>query len=140
MNATPAPDGRPQPHPPAACGTQSAQSPQTAEASTVPRQKGRSQEAERLRHGTTDLLDHPDPHTAAQAAAVENLLRCWVRENDMAAPEHGSLRIPLKASGTALLVPVDYWSPTGWHRFGPLVWKTAPPPRHRSTPSPSPRS
>ncbi|WP_125264763.1 IucA/IucC family protein [Streptomyces alboflavus] len=126
MNATPAPDGRPQPHPPAACGTQSAQSPQTAEAGTVPRQKGRSQEAERLRHGTTDLLDHPDPHTAAQAAAVENLLRCWVRENDMAAPEHGSLRIPLKASGTALLVPVDYWSPTGWHRFGPPCLEDGP--------------
>ncbi|WJV45741.1 IucA/IucC family protein [Streptomyces flavofungini] len=126
MNATPAPDGRPQPHSPGACGTQSAQSPQTAEASTVPRQKGRSQEAERLRHGTTDLLDHPDPHTAAQAAAVENLLRCWVRENDMAPPEHGSLRIPLEASGTALLVPVDYWSPTGWHRFGPPCLQDGP--------------
>ncbi|MGW5640631.1 PspA-associated protein PspAB, partial [Streptomyces sp. NPDC003832] len=25
-------------------------------------------------------FDHPDPHIAAQAAAVENLLRCWVRE------------------------------------------------------------
>lgn len=126
MNATPAPDGRPQPHPPGACGTPSAQSSQTAEAGTVPRQKGRSQEAERLRHGTTDLLDHPDPHTAAQAAAVENLLRCWVRENDMAPPDHGSLRIPLEASGTALLVPVDYWSPTGWHRFGPPCLEDGP--------------
>ncbi|MCI3271923.1 iron transporter [Streptomyces sp. 7R015] len=28
------------------------------------------------------------------------------------------LRIPLPSSGTALLVPVHYWSPTGWHRFG----------------------
>nr|WP_229909956.1 IucA/IucC family protein [Streptomyces flavofungini] len=79
-----------------------------------------------MRHGTTDLLDHPDPHTAAQAAAVENLLRCWVRENDMAAPGHGSLRIPLEASGTALLVPVDYWSPTGWHRFGPPCLEDGP--------------
>ncbi|PZG77786.1 iron transporter, partial [Streptomyces sp. NTH33] len=25
---------------------------------------------------------------------------------------------PLPASGTALLVPVRHWSPTGWHRFG----------------------
>ncbi|MEV5431876.1 IucA/IucC family protein [Streptomyces sp. NPDC052701] len=66
----------------------------------------------------TDLLDHPDPHIAAQAAAVENLLRCWVRETGTPAPDDGLLRIPLPASGTALLAPVHYWSPTGWHRFG----------------------
>ncbi|WNC03068.1 IucA/IucC family protein [Streptomyces sp. CGMCC 4.7035] len=66
----------------------------------------------------TDLLEHPDPHTAAQAATVENLLRCWVRENDIAAPAGDTLRIPLPATGTALLTPVHYWSPTGWHRFG----------------------
>nr|WP_234443115.1 IucA/IucC family protein [Streptomyces cellulosae] len=66
-----------------------------------------------------DLLEHPDPNTAAEAAAVENLLRCWVREaNLLAAPDNGILRIPLPASGTALLAPVHYWSPTGWHRFG----------------------
>ncbi|MFG3236293.1 IucA/IucC family protein [Streptomyces antibioticus] len=65
-----------------------------------------------------DLLDHPDPHTAAQAAAVENLLRCWVRETDLPAPADGTLRIPLPASGTALLTPVLHWSPTGCHRFG----------------------
>ena len=65
-----------------------------------------------------DLLDHPDPHTAAQAAAVENLLRCWVREADLAAPGDGTLHVPLPASGIALLVPVHYWSPAGWHRFG----------------------
>ncbi|WP_442816712.1 IucA/IucC family protein [Streptomyces sp. NBC_01304] len=29
--------------------------------------------------------------------------------------------MPLDASGTALLVPVRYWSPTGWHRFGAPV-------------------
>ncbi|MDN0197547.1 IucA/IucC family protein [Streptomyces sp. S.PNR 29] len=70
-------------------------------------------------HGaTTDLLEHPDPHTAAQAAAVENLLRCWVREHSLPAPDDGILRIPLPAGGTALLAPVHYWSPTGWHRFG----------------------
>ncbi|MPY64771.1 IucA/IucC family protein, partial [Streptomyces spongiae] len=28
-------------------------------------------------------------------------------------------RIPLPTTGTALLAPVLYWSPTGWHRFGP---------------------
>ncbi|WP_338783533.1 IucA/IucC family protein [Streptomyces sp. DG1A-41] len=67
---------------------------------------------------TTDLLEHPDPHAVAQAAAVEALLRCWVRETSRPAPTDGLLRIPLPASGTALLAPVRYWSPTGWHRFG----------------------
>ncbi|MET9679068.1 IucA/IucC family protein [Streptomyces coeruleorubidus] len=67
---------------------------------------------------TADLLEHPDPHTVAQAAAVETLLRCWVRETNQTAPADGILRIPLPASGTALLAPVRYWSPTGWHRFG----------------------
>ncbi|OUC88292.1 iron transporter [Streptomyces swartbergensis] len=67
---------------------------------------------------TADLLEHPDPYTVAQAAAVETLLRCWVRETNQTAPADGILRIPLPASGTALLAPVRYWSPTGWHRFG----------------------
>ncbi|MEV2215703.1 IucA/IucC family protein [Streptomyces sp. NPDC050997] len=71
-----------------------------------------------MRGAALDLLEHPDPHTAAGAAAVENLLRCWVREANLAAPGNGILRIPLRASGTALLAPVQYWSPTGWHRFG----------------------
>ncbi|WP_415924822.1 IucA/IucC family protein [Streptomyces sp. AK04-3B] len=70
------------------------------------------------RQSTVDLLDHPDPHTAAQAAAVENLLRCWVREAGLPAPADGLLRVPLPASGVALLAPVLYWSPTGMHRFG----------------------
>ncbi|WP_369232832.1 IucA/IucC family siderophore biosynthesis protein [Streptomyces sp. R21] len=116
MNATPAPDGRPHTHEPAAGGTQAPLAP-TAEP-VVPRQKGGAGEAERLRGCTADLLEHPDAQTAAQAAGVENLLRCWVRENDLAAPDDGTLRIPLPASGTALLAPVHYWSPTGWHRFG----------------------
>lgn len=114
MNATPASDGPPHPHVPGACGTQSSL---VVEPGTVPRQQG-GRQTEQLRGATADLLEHPDPHTAAQAAAIENLLRCWVRENDFPAPEHGALRIPLKASGTALLVPVYYWSATGWHRFG----------------------
>ncbi|GAA3127282.1 IucA/IucC family protein [Streptomyces rectiviolaceus] len=114
MNATPAFDGPPHPHVPGACGKQSAL---VAEPGTVPRQKG-GRQTEQLRGATADLLEHPDPHTAAQVAAIENLLRCWVRENDFPAPEHGALRIPLDASGTALLVPVHYWSATGWHRFG----------------------
>ncbi|MGW2720363.1 IucA/IucC family protein [Streptomyces sp. NPDC001492] len=84
--------------------------------------------AESPRPATADLLDHPDPHTAAEAAAVENLLRCWVREAGLHAPEDGTLRIPLPASGTALLAPVHYWSPTGWHRFGLPFLANAPAP------------
>ncbi|MFD5005979.1 IucA/IucC family protein [Streptomyces mutabilis] len=59
-----------------------------------------------------------DPYAEAQTAAVENLLRCWARETDARAPVDGSLAVPLPASGTALAVPVLYWSPTGRHRFG----------------------
>ncbi|NEE08127.1 iron transporter [Streptomyces sp. SID7499] len=74
----------------------------------------------------SDPLEHPDPHAVAQAAAVENLLRCWARETDQPAPADDILRIPLPASGTALLAPVRYWSPTGWHRFGPPRLADAP--------------
>ncbi|WP_405822884.1 IucA/IucC family protein [Streptomyces sp. NBC_01390] len=103
MNSTPVPEGR---------------SHIVPARETVPRQKGTAGGAEWARGATADLLEHLDPHTAAQAAATENLLRCWVRENDLTAPEDGTLRIPLPTSGTALLAPVHYWSPTGWHRFG----------------------
>jgi siderophore synthetase component len=74
-----------------------------------------------------DLLDHPDPRTAAQSAAVENLLRCWVRETGLAVSDIGvtALRIPLPNSGTDLTAPVRYWSPTGWHRFAPPRLATA---------------
>ncbi len=84
----------------------------------MPRQKAAAGSAQWARGATADLLEHLDPHTAAQAAATENLLRCWVRENNLTAPTDGTLRIPLPTSGTALLAPVHYWSPTGWHRFG----------------------
>ncbi|MGW2561941.1 IucA/IucC family protein [Streptomyces sp. NPDC001514] len=73
-----------------------------------------------------DPLDHPDPHIAGDAAALESLLRCWVRENDLPRPDGRTLRIPLDASGSALLVPVLYWSATGWHRFGPPSLEGAP--------------
>ncbi|MEU1179479.1 IucA/IucC family protein [Streptomyces sp. NPDC005820] len=75
---------------------------------------------------TAHPLDHADPHTAAQAATVESLLRCWVREAGLPAPADGTLRVPLSASGTALLTPVHHWSPTGWHRFGLLHLADAP--------------
>lgn len=111
----PTPDNRTSTQPPTAPSLPSSPRPHR-----TPSQAGPPQQ-ERLRGATTpDLLDHPDPHTAAEAAAVENLLRCWVRESNLPAPAHGTgtLRVPLPASGTALHVPVQYWSPTGWHRFG----------------------
>ncbi|MFJ7336679.1 IucA/IucC family protein [Streptomyces sp. NPDC101116] len=74
----------------------------------------------------TDPLEHPDPHTVAQTSAVETLLRCWARETNQHAPADGILRIPLPASGTALLAPVRHWSPTGWHRFDPPRLADAP--------------
>ncbi|QNP69783.1 iron transporter [Streptomyces roseirectus] len=58
------------------------------------------------------------PHTLAQAAATENLLRCWVRETSVPPPDAGHLRIPLPSSGLTLIAPVHHWSPTGLHRFG----------------------
>ncbi|MFG3155080.1 IucA/IucC family protein [Streptomyces sp. NPDC048219] len=70
--------------------------------------------------------DDPDPHGTARAAAVGNLLRCWTREAGLPAPDDGLLTIPLPASGTALVVPVPYWSPTGMHRFGPPRLTGAP--------------
>ncbi|MFF1276429.1 IucA/IucC family protein [Streptomyces marokkonensis] len=84
----------------------------------VPHQEGKPPGAEWPGDTAVCPLEHPDPHRVAQAAAVENLLRCWVRETGLPAPDAGILRVPLPASGTALLVPVLYRSPTGWHRFG----------------------
>ncbi|WP_328788432.1 MULTISPECIES: IucA/IucC family protein [unclassified Streptomyces] len=129
----------PQPRPGGAPGAPAEQLPPVAAASvtgtgagataTVPRQKDgtprpRSGWTSPLRLEPTtlpDLLNHPDPAVAAEAAAVENLLRCWVRESGLGRPDGPAgtpLRIPLPASGTALLVPVRHWSHAGWHRFG----------------------
>ncbi|MFD3465799.1 IucA/IucC family protein [Streptomyces sp. NPDC058682] len=129
----------PQPRPGGAPGAPAEQLPPVAAAAapgtgagatpTVPRQKDGTP---RPRTGWTsplrlepttlpDLLNHPDPAVAAEAAAVENLLRCWVRESGLGRPDGPAgtpLRIPLPASGTALLVPVRHWSHAGWHRFG----------------------
>ncbi|MDT3400578.1 IucA/IucC family protein [Streptomyces sp. B1866] len=74
-----------------------------------------------------DPLDHPVPRVAADAATVECLLRCWVRETGPPRPAGGALLVPLAATGGALLVPVRYWSATGWHRFGPPALESAPP-------------
>lgn len=120
MNPTPVPDVP-------------AHTPLTVESATVPRQQTGAADEPRGSAAETavdrpagDHLDHPDPQQAADAAAVENLLRCWARENNLARPEGDVLRIPLTMSGTALLAPVRYWSATGWHRFGLPSLESAP--------------
>ncbi|MFI1765022.1 IucA/IucC family protein [Streptomyces sp. NPDC020800] len=124
MNATPTPDGRsgspddqedsgPQPSP-------------VPSAESVPQQKRRTPGAVRADEPGTEPLENPDPYIAAQASAVENLLRCWVRETNLVASATSALRIPLPTSGTALIAPVRYCSPTGWHRFGPPRLAGAP--------------
>ncbi|MBX9397675.1 iron transporter [Streptomyces sp. TRM72054] len=125
MTTTPTPDRRFRTPAQRRCGSHTTPAATTA---TVPGQQGGRQQAEGLYGSATDLLDHPDAHTVAQAAAVENLLRCWVRETRLPAPDHGTLRIPLPASGTVLLAPVHYWSRTGWHRFGLPHMADAPEP------------
>ncbi|MEV0036698.1 IucA/IucC family protein [Streptomyces sp. NPDC050804] len=144
MNPTPSPDvpeadGRSTPHPRNhdqghERGNDLARAARTVESPTVPRQPEGGFD-EQLPAATApfagptvvaDQLDHPDPQKAADAAATENLLRCWVRETDLPRPDGSVLRIPLDASGTALLVPVRYWSATGWHRFGMPFLENAP--------------
>ncbi|MFF9086522.1 IucA/IucC family protein [Streptomyces sp. NPDC014991] len=124
MNATPTPDGHSgAPDEPGGSGAPATPVPLTE---SLPQQKRRDADLTRRTEPGADPLESPDPRTAAQAAAVENLLRCWVRETGLAAPTTGSLHIPLPASGTALTVPVRYWSPTGWHRLGPPRFTGAP--------------
>lgn len=75
-----------------------------------------------------DPLEQPDAYAAADAAGVEGLLRCWAREAALAAPQDGTLRVPLPASGTTLLVPVRHWSAVGHHRFGTARFEAGGPP------------
>ncbi|MFI6586970.1 IucA/IucC family protein [Embleya sp. NPDC050493] len=66
----------------------------------------------------TDHLDAPEARRAADGATVECLLRCWVRERALPRPQSSVLNIDLPAIGRTVTVPVRYWSPSGWHRFG----------------------
>ncbi|MFF1346724.1 IucA/IucC family protein [Streptomyces sp. NPDC058322] len=128
MNPTPTPTPRADGSSP----NQQLAGPLVLEQSTVPRQMTAPLDERCIPKPTAtggapaDPLDHPDPLRAADSAGAENLLRCWVRETGPAGPDGPTLRIPLPASGTALLVPVLYWSATGWHRFGPPVLEGAP--------------
>ncbi|MEU6811669.1 IucA/IucC family protein, partial [Streptomyces sp. NPDC046831] len=71
------------------------------------------------RSGTDPLL-HPDAAIAAEHAATENLLRCWARETGAAPGPDGVLRVPVLGGAAQVTAPVRYWSPCGWHRFGPV--------------------
>ncbi|MFG3015732.1 IucA/IucC family protein [Streptomyces cinerochromogenes] len=124
MNAPATPDGRS--GTPDDQGSPGAPSSAAPLPESVPPQKKREAHPARGTAAGADPLENPDPGAVAQAAAVENLLRCWVRETGLAAPTTGSLRIPLPASGTALIAPVRHWSPTGWHRFDPPHLADAP--------------
>lgn len=59
-----------------------------------------------------------DAARIAEAATVNGLLRCWVRETGVPVPETGDLYLPLQAASTAVCAEVRYCSPTGHHRFG----------------------
>nr|WP_232246604.1 IucA/IucC family protein [Kitasatospora mediocidica] len=85
----------------------------TGAPATVPRQLDQSAES--------DPLLHQDPAVAAGQAAVEALLRCWVRETGAAPDQDGVLRIPVLGGTARLLADVRHWSLCGWHRFGPAV-------------------
>jgi len=116
LHTNPTADSRIRPSEPGLPGTQPPPEPATEAA--LGRQAGSGHPERQRPDAAHDFLQHSDPHIAAESAAVENLLRCWVREANIPVPTHGTLRIPLPASGTVLLAPVHYSSATGWHRFG----------------------
>ncbi|WEB44063.1 iron transporter [Streptomyces yunnanensis] len=66
-----------------------------------------------------DPLDDADALRVGDAAAMETLLRAYVRETGIDVPAAGqALLLDLPASQLTLSVPVRYRSATGWHRFG----------------------
>ncbi|MET9953855.1 IucA/IucC family protein [Streptomyces sp. NPDC006339] len=73
---------------------------------------------------STDPLLHPDPTVAAEHAAAETLLRCWVRETGATPDPDGVLRVPVLEGAAWIVAPVSYWSPCGWHRFGTVTLDT----------------
>ena len=67
-----------------------------------------------------DPVHDLDPVRAANAAAAENLLRCWIRETGVERPADHVLRLDLRATGIRVQAQVRTWSAVGWHRFGPV--------------------
>ncbi|WP_019816312.1 IucA/IucC family protein [Saccharomonospora saliphila] len=66
-----------------------------------------------------DPLHSRDARASAEHAHLEALLRCWLTETARRV-EAGPLRLALPATGLTLVTDVRHWSPTGWHRFGPV--------------------
>ncbi|MBK3582113.1 iron transporter, partial [Streptomyces sp. MBT65] len=89
MNLTPTSDGHSYEASPRHTRTLTESASASSSGESVPRQQPRSPEVGQPRGTIADPLEHPDPHTAAQTAAVENLLRCWVRETNLPAPTNG---------------------------------------------------
>ena len=59
----------------------------------------------------------PAAERIADAAALDGLLRCWVRENAVAVPPAGPLVLDLPLVAARLRADVVHWSATGHHRF-----------------------
>ncbi|MEU8137932.1 IucA/IucC family protein [Streptodolium elevatio] len=57
---------------------------------------------------------------AADQAAVEALLRCLLREDGVVVRDGPVVRVALADNGPVVEVALEYRSPTGWHRFGPV--------------------
>ena len=70
-------------------------------------------------NSTVSLPDRiADAHASAgQQLAAEALLRCWVRERAVPRPDTDTL--VLWFGDVQVSAPVQYWSATGMHRFGP---------------------
>ncbi|MBZ4417944.1 IucA/IucC family siderophore biosynthesis protein [Myxococcus sp. RHSTA-1-4] len=68
----------------------------------------------------TDPLNDADARRVAEHAHLEALLRCWLVET-RAPVRPGPLRVVLPSTGLALLTEVTHCSPSGWHRFGPVL-------------------
>lgn len=58
-----------------------------------------------------------DPERTADAAALDALLRCWVRENALAVPAEGPLVWELPLVGVRLVADLVRRSEAGFHRF-----------------------
>lgn len=65
-----------------------------------------------------DPLRHADPSVAADAAATDALLRCWIRETGAPVGRAGTtFALDLPVGGSRIEAEVIHRSPTGWHRF-----------------------
>lgn len=69
----------------------------------------------------------PDHGRLADAATVNGLLRCWLRETGTPLPASGALELSLPTSATSLHAEVLHRSPTGHHRFGEVRLSTGAP-------------